>query len=82
VSGTREFGYRDSDAGLVILIRGADRSTNGIAESVAYLAADRLWRSVQRKLVDFVTDGGGSATALEPFSERFHPAVVDILYGP
>jgi len=82
VSGHREFGVRtDADGAVVIYTRGADRATDGLGESIAFFGADHLWRSFQRKVVDFVNAHGGSARAATPFSERFHPRVVDILYG-
>jgi V8-like Glu-specific endopeptidase len=82
VSGHREFGVRtDADGSVVIYTRGADRATDGLGESIAFFGADNLWRSFQSKVVDFVTSNGGAATAPEPFSQRFHPSVVEILYG-
>ncbi|WP_124541778.1 papain-like cysteine protease family protein [Piscinibacter terrae] len=82
VSGHREFGVRtNADGTVVVYTRGADRATDGLGESIAFFGADHLWRSFQRKLTDWVTANGGSANAPEPFSQRFHPAVVDILYG-
>jgi len=82
VSGHREFGVRtDADGTFVVYTRGADRATDGIGESIAFFGADRLWKSFQNKLSDWVNANGGSAIALTPFSERFHPKVVDILYG-
>lgn len=82
VSGHREFGVRtDADGAVVVYTRGADRATDGLGESIAFFGADHLWRSFQRKVVEFVNAQGGSASAPAPFSERFHPRVVDILYG-
>jgi hypothetical protein len=65
----------------VLYTRGADRATDGLGESIAFFGADHLWRSFQRKVVEFVASQGGAASAPEPFSQRFHPRVVDILYG-
>jgi V8-like Glu-specific endopeptidase len=82
VSGHREFGVReDADGTVVIYTRGADRATDGLGESIAFFGADHLWRSFQRKVVEFIASQGGAASAPEPFSQRFHPRVVDILYG-
>ena len=82
VSGHREFGVRtDADGAVVVYTRGADRATDGLGESIVFFGADRLWKSFQRKFADWVNANGGSASAPEPFSQRFHPAVVDILYG-
>lgn len=82
VSGHREFGVRtDSDGVVVVYTRGADRATDGLGESIAFFGADHLWRSFQSKLTDWVNANGGAAAAPEPFSQRFHPRVVDILYG-
>jgi V8-like Glu-specific endopeptidase len=82
VSGHREFGVRtDADGAAVVYTRGADRATDGLGESIAFFGADHLWRSFQAKLVAFVNANGGAASAPAPFSERFHPRVVDILYG-
>lgn len=82
VSGHREFGVRtDADGATVIYTRGADRATDGLGESIAFFGADHLWQSFQRKVVEFVNGQGGAASAPTPFSERFHPRVVDILFG-
>ena len=82
VSGHREFGVRsDDDGAVVVYTRGADRATDGIGESIAFAGAHQLWRSFQTKLSDWVNANGGSASAPQAFSERFHPKVVDILYG-
>jgi len=82
VCGHREFGVRTgSDGAVVVYTRGADRATDGLGESIAFFGADHLWKSFQRKLADWVNANGGSASAPTPFSQRFHPRVVDILYG-
>jgi V8-like Glu-specific endopeptidase/N-acetyl-anhydromuramyl-L-alanine amidase AmpD len=82
VSGHREFGVReDADGTTVLYTRGADRATDGLGESIAFFGADHLWRSFQRKVVEFIASQGGTASAPEPFSQRFHPRVVEILYG-
>lgn len=81
VSGHREFGVRDEGGASIFYTRGADRWTGGPGSSVGFFAADRLWRSLQAKLAEWINNNGGSATVLEPFSERFHPEVVRILYG-
>jgi hypothetical protein len=81
VSGHREFGMRRDGDDYVFYTRGADRATDGIGETIAFAGADHLWRSFQSKLVDYVNNNGGEASASAPFSQRFHPAVVRILYG-
>jgi hypothetical protein len=81
VSGHREFGIRQDGDTYVVYTRAADRATDGILESIAFAGADNLWRSLQSKVVEFVNSHGGAASAPEPFSQRFHPAVVRILYG-
>jgi len=82
VCGHREFGVRsDADGAVVVYTRGADRATDGLGESIAFFGADHLWKSFQRKLTDWVNANGGTASAPEPFSQRFHPSVVEILYG-
>lgn len=80
VSGHREFGVRDEAGTAVFYTRGADRWTGGPGSSVGFFAADRLWRSFQTRLTAWIQAGGGSASAPAPFSERFHPEVVRILY--
>ncbi|WP_115560188.1 papain-like cysteine protease family protein [Xanthomonas arboricola] len=82
VSGHREFGIRDDNGTTVFYTRGADRWTGGPGAFIGFFAADRLWKSFQDKLVSWLMagDGGGSASAPAPFSERFHPEVVRILY--
>ncbi|MDQ3287065.1 MAG: trypsin-like peptidase domain-containing protein [Pseudomonadota bacterium] len=81
VSGHREFGVRSDGDALVFYTRGADRATNGMFETVVFSGAHHLWLSFQRKLSGWINANGGSATTPEPFSERFHPDVVRILYG-
>ncbi|HMJ92706.1 MAG TPA: peptidylprolyl isomerase [Allosphingosinicella sp.] len=81
VSGHREWGHTTRDGRIVLYTRGADRATGSIATSVVFAGGDHLWRSFQRKMVEYINANGGSATAPAPFSERFHPEVVRILYG-
>lgn len=81
VSGHREFGVRRDGDATVFYTRGADRATTGLVETVVFAGAHHLWLSFQRKLCDWINANGGSATVLAPFSERFHPEVVRILYG-
>lgn len=82
VCGHREFGVRtDADGTVVVYTRGADRATDGIGEGIAFFGADHLWRSFQARVVAFVQAQGGVAAAAAPFSERFHPRLVEILYG-
>jgi V8-like Glu-specific endopeptidase len=82
VCGHREFGVRsEANGAVVVYTRGADRATDGLGETIVFFGADRLWKSFQSKLVDWIGAHGGSASAPEPFSQRFHPSVVDILYG-
>jgi V8-like Glu-specific endopeptidase len=82
VSGHREFGVRtEADGAVVVYTRGADRATDGLGESIVFFGADHLWRSFQGRLTDWVNANGGAASISDTFSERFHPAVVDILYG-
>ncbi|HEY5712486.1 MAG TPA: trypsin-like peptidase domain-containing protein [Allosphingosinicella sp.] len=81
VSGHREWGHSMRDGKIILYTRGADRATGSIATSVVFAGADHLWRSFQRKMVEYINANGGSAHAPAPFSERFHPEVVRILYG-
>jgi len=81
VSGHREFGVRRDGEAWVFYTRGADRSTHGIGETLVFAGADHLWRSLQSRLTEWINANGGSASAPAPFSERFHPEVVRILYG-
>jgi V8-like Glu-specific endopeptidase len=82
VSGHREFGVRSDDDGTtVVYTRAADRATDGILETLVFAGGDQVWKGLQRRLVDWVNANGGSASAPDPFSERFHPEVVRILFG-
>jgi hypothetical protein len=81
VSGHREFGYRVEGDTTIFYTRGSDRATDGMAEFIVFGGADHLWTSFQTKLVAWVGANGGAATAPTRFSERFHPQVVQILYG-
>ena len=82
VTGHREFGFRRDGDATIFYTRAADRDTSGILESVSYAGADHLWKSFQRLFAQWINATvPGSATILPPFSERFHPEVVRILYG-
>lgn len=81
VSGHREFGVRSDGDAAVFYTRGADRATNGILETAVFAGAHHLWLSFQRKLSAWINANGGNATVPAPFSERFHPDVVRILFG-
>ena len=81
VSGHREFGVEDDNGTTVIYTRGADRSTWGFGQSIVFFGANHLWESFQEGVASFINATGGSARIQPPFSERFHPDVVRILYG-
>ena len=81
VSGHREFGFRTEGSTVIFYTRGADRSTQGLGETIVFAGADHLWKSFQRKMAAFINNHGGAASVLTPFAERFHPDVVRILYG-
>ncbi|KQQ78773.1 hypothetical protein ASF73_04485 [Xanthomonas sp. Leaf131] len=80
VSGHRELGVRDDAGTPVFYTRGADRWTGGPGASIGFFAADRLWKSFQRKLSAWIQANGGAASVPAPFSERLHAEVVRILY--
>lgn len=74
VSGNREFGWRAVGATFEFYTRAVDRST-GIClgmggEETTYNGADKLWKSWQAKLVTYVTQKGGRATASAPVIHR------------
>ncbi|SDW91045.1 hypothetical protein [Paenibacillus sp. CF384] len=83
VSGHREFGITTkADGTTTFYIQGADRTTDffeSIGDSFAFSQADKLWLSLQSKLVDFVNNNGGSAEKLNRFSDRFKWDVAMIL---
>lgn len=82
VSGHREFGVRtDTEGAAVVYTRAADRATDGLGESLVFFGADQAWKIFQRKVAEFVQAQGGAAAVVPPFSERFHPRLVDILFG-
>ena len=86
VSGHREFGFRNGDQGeLLFYTRGADRTTGfpeTLAEPAVFAAQDRLWKSFQRKVADFVNANGGSATVVDPFVKHINWAAFNILLSP
>jgi len=87
VSGHRLFGYWvDNNGFMYLFTRGVDRFTkpvpnntlNYLIESLAFSQADKLWNSMQTKIVDFVNNplNGGLANKLEPVTYR--PAYMKI----
>ncbi|KQW01526.1 hypothetical protein ASC87_14400 [Rhizobacter sp. Root1221] len=83
VSGHRMFGYANEPGKTVFFTRAADRPSllpMGFQEAI-FFGADKLWRSMQSKVVAFVNDNGGVATIIEPFSERFNPTAVREEFG-
>jgi hypothetical protein len=66
VSGNREFGFVPAHAGeFEFYTRGADRVTSWVDEMAAetvFTSADKLWRSFQRRVADFVNSNGGQAS--------------------
>lgn len=65
VSGNRAFGFREETNGTyTFYTMGADRATRGmdrIASPVGFQMADRLWRSHQQAVVEFINRYGGVA---------------------
>lgn len=87
VSGNRQFGFMPApEGGFIFYTRGADRLTTFLeanAAGQAFTAADRLWKSFQTHLVNYVLGAGGSARILSPISVRHvWPADVSAIYSP
>jgi hypothetical protein len=83
VSGHRMFGFEPEDGKTVFYTRAADRPTllpQGFQQLI-FKGADMLWRSMQRKMAAFINDNGGTASIVEPFSERFDPTAVREAFG-
>lgn len=83
VSGHRQFGYFIEDGITTFYTRGADRSTMPIPgmEWVIWSGAESLWQSFQQKVAAWISNNGGSATILPPFSQRFNPTAMRLTYG-
>ena len=81
VSGHRELGVREEGGVTTLYTRAADRATGAFGETLVWLGADQLWRSMQTRVAEWVNQHGGAATIVPRFAERFHPEVVRILYG-
>jgi hypothetical protein len=85
VSGTREWGIRPSGAGYLFYTRGADRATKILetlfGEIATFPGADALWRSLQKKVTDFINQNQGEAEILSPYSKRHSWSAVRTLYN-
>lgn len=69
VAGNRQFGLRTVDDRIEFFIRAIDRvypAHVSLDEGAAFKGADKLWKSFQSKLVSYITDKGGAATAPTP----------------
>ena len=73
VSGTREFGIEEVEDGFVFYTRAADRATflPPPMDWAVFDGADRLWRSLQSLVADYVNTNGGTASVVAPFSVQF-----------
>lgn len=84
VSGTREWGIRPSGGDYMFYTRGADRATKILetifGELATFPGADRLWRSLQTKVADFINQNQGEADILSPYSQRHSWGAVRTLY--
>ena len=82
VSGNRQFGFQQTiDTGApnktiyIFYTRGADRITgflDNLVSSIVFSSADKLWRSLQTNISNFVNTNGGLAVSLNPISDRFN----------
>jgi hypothetical protein len=75
VSGNRQFGLKNTNGEYVFFTRGADRLTGAtddlIGDPTAFSEADKLWKSLQLKIITFVNENKGFAKFDEFFSQRF-----------
>jgi hypothetical protein len=70
VNKTKEFRLRNSK---ILYIRTADRFIKFLKSALKFATfglADRLWRSLQQKMTDFVNNYKGKATILNPTIHR------------
>ena len=72
VSGNRQFGfYRKADGSHVFFTRGADRTSSvDVPEAAAFNGGDKLWRSFQEGVNDFINANGGESTIGARYSKR------------
>lgn len=78
VSGNRQFGFTPQpDGSYIFYTRGADRAT-GILDfvasagvNIAWEQADKLWKSLQKHIVDFVNNHEGKAWLMPSTSQRY-----------
>jgi hypothetical protein len=84
VSGNREFGFKIASAGeFIFYTRGADRLTSlldTLAADAAFNGADKLWRSFQRRIADFVNANGGIASIEPRLWDRYDWSTVKTQY--
>lgn len=69
VAGNRQFGLRTNNGKLEFFTRAFDRvypAHVSLKEKDAFEGADKLWRSLQKNLVNYINSNGGSAKALPP----------------
>jgi hypothetical protein len=68
VSGVREFGYKAVGGEFEIYTRGADRVTTAytVAFGRVLRGGDAMWRGFQQRVLQFVTNNGGTATIVAP----------------
>jgi hypothetical protein len=82
VTGNRMFGISELNGEWIVFTRGADRVTQFIDWNMNIIGsywrgADALWRSLQRKVTEFVNRNQGSATVLRPISDRWAWAPIE-----
>ncbi len=81
VSGNRQFGYIIENGNVIIFTKGADRLTkwyHGLAQSIAFAAADALWNSFTSKIYNFVQNHSGSAIILSAQKNRPKWSEIDL----
>jgi hypothetical protein len=82
VSGFREFGFRQTEKGLLFLTRAADRITTAppIADLIAAWGAKKLFVSFQEKVAKFINENSGDAKVLTPVIQQMSWTPVKIMY--
>lgn len=77
VSGNREFFISEKSGYNLFVIKGLDIGSSGIPglglpilEGIGYSIADKLWKSMRQKVMNFINSNGGSATVSHTYQKE------------